>query len=87
MVLINILGKVLKWSGYRYSFKSFRFLLTDSRVSRDTKKLVAGVTAKKLAVRFFALHALLTLKGSDHDDITGARSRRTHLRLDPKHQQ
>lgn len=45
---------MLKCAGYRYSFKSFRFLLTDSRVSRDTKKLVAGVTAKKLAVRFLA---------------------------------
>ncbi|KAH9966258.1 cystathionine beta-lyase [Lactifluus volemus] len=30
-------------------FKSFRFLLTDSRVPRDTKKLVAGVATKKLA--------------------------------------
>ncbi|KAI0261486.1 cystathionine beta-lyase [Gloeopeniophorella convolvens] len=30
-------------------FKSFRFLLTDSRVPRDTKKLVAGVAAKKQA--------------------------------------
>ncbi|KAI0067391.1 cystathionine beta-lyase [Artomyces pyxidatus] len=30
-------------------FKSLRFLLTDSRVPRDTKRLVAGVAAKKLA--------------------------------------
>ncbi|KAI0028204.1 cystathionine beta-lyase [Vararia minispora EC-137] len=30
-------------------FKSFRFLLTDSRVPRDTKRLVAGVSAKKVA--------------------------------------
>ncbi|KAA1467323.1 cystathionine beta-lyase [Dentipellis sp. KUC8613] len=29
-------------------FKSLRFLLTDSRVPRDTKRLVAGVSAKKL---------------------------------------
>lgn len=35
-------------SGYR--FKSLRFLLIDSRVPRDTKRLVAGVGAKKLAV-------------------------------------
>ncbi|GAA97730.1 uncharacterized protein L969DRAFT_55402 [Mixia osmundae IAM 14324] len=28
-------------------FKSIRFLLTDTRVSRDTKTLVAGVTARK----------------------------------------
>jgi mevalonate kinase len=46
--------------GYQYSFKSFRFLLTDSRVPRNTKKLVAGVAAKKFAVRFLVLHALLT---------------------------
>ncbi|KAI0050453.1 cystathionine beta-lyase [Auriscalpium vulgare] len=32
-----------------HGFKSFRFLLTDSRVPRDTKRLVAGVSAKKLA--------------------------------------
>lgn len=29
-------------------FKSLRFLLTDSKVPRDTKRLVAGVAAKKL---------------------------------------
>lgn len=68
-------GEVLKWDGYRYSFKSFRFLLTDSRVPRDTKRLVAGVAAKKLAVRFRVLHALLIPEGPDHDDITGARRR------------
>jgi hypothetical protein len=73
--------------GRNYSFKSFRFLLTDSRVPRDTKRLVAGVAAKKLAVSFLVLPALLSSKRSDHDDITGARGRRTHLRLDPKHQQ
>ncbi|KAI0316729.1 cystathionine beta-lyase [Amylostereum chailletii] len=31
-----------------HGFKSLRFLLTDSRVPRDTKRLVAGVAAKKL---------------------------------------
>jgi mevalonate kinase len=31
-------------------FRSLRFVLTDSRVPRDTKALVAGVAAKKLAV-------------------------------------
>jgi mevalonate kinase len=60
------LGKVLTQTGYRYSFKSFRFLLTDSRVPRDTKKLVAGVAEKKLAVSFFVLRVLLILKRSDH---------------------
>ncbi len=57
-VFIDIPSEVLKWVGYRYSFKSFRFLLTDSRVPRDTKKLVAGVAAKKLAVSFIVLHVL-----------------------------
>jgi mevalonate kinase len=61
-VFIDISGEVLKWVGYRYSFKSFRFLLTDSRVPRDTKKLVAGVAAKKLAVSFIVLHVLLVPK-------------------------
>lgn len=28
-------------------FKSVRFLLTDSKIPRDTKKLVAGVGKKK----------------------------------------
>ena len=31
------------------SFKSIRLLLTDSRIPRDTKTLVAGVSALKLA--------------------------------------
>jgi len=39
-------------------FKSFRFLLTDSRVPRDTKKLVAGVAAKKLAEPAVVEHIL-----------------------------
>jgi mevalonate kinase len=37
-------------------FKSLRFLLTDSKVPRDTKALVAGVGAKKLAVGFSIFH-------------------------------
>lgn len=32
-------------------FKSLKFLLTDSRVPRDTKALVAGVGARKQKVR------------------------------------
>lgn len=34
-----------------YRFKSFKFLLTNSKVPRDTKKLVAGVGEKKANVR------------------------------------
>jgi mevalonate kinase len=33
-------------------FKSLKFLLTDSKVPRDTKALVAGVAARKAEVRF-----------------------------------
>lgn len=33
-------------------FKSLKFLLTDSKVPRDTKALVAGVTARKAEVEF-----------------------------------
>lgn len=35
-----------------YSFKSLRFLLVDSKVPRDTKKLVAGVALKKVEVNY-----------------------------------
>ncbi len=34
----------------RRRFKSLRFLLTNSKVPRDTKRLVAGVGQKKLEV-------------------------------------
>ena len=34
-----------------HSFKSIRFLLTDTKVPRDTKTLVAGVARRKLEVR------------------------------------
>ena len=34
-----------------HSFKSLKFLLTNSKVPRDTKKLVAGVGEKKANVR------------------------------------
>jgi hypothetical protein len=36
---------------YISRFKSLRFLLTNSKVPRDTKKLVAGVGEKKANVR------------------------------------
>lgn len=39
-------------------FKSFRFLLTDSGIPRDTKKLVEGVAAKKLAEPVVVEHIL-----------------------------
>ena len=41
------------WIGYR--FKSLRFLLTNSKVPRDTKKLVAGVGERKRQVRILTL--------------------------------
>lgn len=34
-------------------FKSLRFLLTDSKVPRDTKRLVAGVALKRIEVGSF----------------------------------
>jgi hypothetical protein len=40
---------------YFPSFKSLKFLLTDSKVSRDTKQLVAGVLQKKIQVWGFNL--------------------------------
>jgi mevalonate kinase len=48
-------------------FKSFRFLLTDSRVSRDTKKLVAGVTAKKLAEPAVVEHILDSIQSISNE--------------------
>lgn len=44
------------------SFKSLRFLLVDSKVPRDTKKLVAGVALKKLEVRLFSLRVSISAK-------------------------
>lgn len=38
------------WCSLRHSFKSLKFLLTDSKVARDTKALVAGVAKKKAEV-------------------------------------
>lgn len=37
-----------------HGFKSIRFLLTDTKVPRDTKTLVAGVARRKLQVRPFS---------------------------------
>lgn len=42
-------------------FKSLKFLLTDSKVPRDTKALVAGVSARKLQVRL--IHSYFAFSG------------------------
>lgn len=42
------LDKILTAGDYR--FKSLKFLLTDSKVGRNTKALVAGVTKRKAEV-------------------------------------
>lgn len=48
-------------------FKSFRFLLTDSRVPRDTKKLVAGVAVKKLAEPAVVEHLLDSIQSISNE--------------------
>ncbi|KAI0279267.1 Cys/Met metabolism PLP-dependent enzyme-domain-containing protein [Russula aff. rugulosa BPL654] len=48
-------------------FKSFRFLLTDSRVPRDTKKLVAGVAEKKLAEPAVVEHLLDSIQSISNE--------------------
>lgn len=44
-----------------HRFKSIRFLLTDSRVPRDTKTLVAGVARRKLEVSFVRFVRLIAV--------------------------
>ena len=76
--------------------RGIRFLLTDTKVPRDTKTLVAGVARRKLEVRRALSSSSLSLSLSSsragRADLlwlaprTGARHDQPAVRLDPAHQ-
>ena len=71
-----------------HSFKSLRFLLTDSKVSRDTKRLVAGVAQKKSEVRISLPKKNLSFPMSQmftHAYSAGTRAREGDLQVHPEH--
>jgi len=56
-------------------FKSLKFLLTNSKVPRDTKKLVAGVAEKKASVS----HKSLLIRLTPTDVLSGTCGREWYI--------